>query len=121
MRSGGPAIGLSALLVCGLTGPGRAEESLARDLQAVVYDFEVTSYCGLVSDAVAAGFKREYVYVLRRDKLTDEEASRARQRAWVAAEEEWGNRGLGGFRAWCREEGEAAAAHFRKFLHQGPP
>jgi hypothetical protein len=109
-----------AAVLAGGGGEGWAED-LVRDLETVVYDFEVAGYCGLVTDQVAAGFRREYADVLRRDRMSEEEASLARRRAFVAVEAEWGNRGLGGFRGWCREEGRAAAAHFRRNLRDGPP
>jgi hypothetical protein len=34
---------------------------------------------------------------------------------WTDADLEWGNRGLGGFRNWCRTEGIAAARRFVDF------
>jgi hypothetical protein len=33
--------------------------------------------------------------------------------AWKMAHAEWQNRGLGGFRNWCRTEGMEAADFFR--------
>ena len=118
-RYRGMARAVLGMVLAGVGGDGSAEDSV-RDLETVVYDFEVAGYCGLVTDEVAAGFRREYAHVLRRDQLNEEQASLARRRAFVAVEAEWGNRGLGGFRGWCREEGRAAATHFRRILGDGP-
>ena len=49
----------------------------------------------------------------RRSGLDAESARRLRIKGWIAADKEWSNRGLGGFRAWCREEGITAGDHFR--------
>ena len=35
-----------------------------------------------------------------------------RARAMTMVEQEWDNRGLGGFRGWCRTEGAAAVERF---------
>jgi hypothetical protein len=44
--------------------------------------------------------------------LDDEDAKDQRIAGWVDADLEWGNRGLGGFRAWCETEGLTAAERF---------
>lgn len=100
------AIGLTAA-ACLAAG---AEE---RTLTRAVYEFAVTGYCGLTDAAVDAGFRAEVAALTARGGLDAEDARRQRIRGWIAAEEEWRNRGLGGNRAWCAEEGVAAARHFR--------
>lgn len=84
-----------------------------RDLTRVVYDFAVTSYCGTLDPEVEAGFRAELAALTARGGFDEETARRQRIRGWVQADEEWRNRGLGGFRAWCRSEGLAAARHFQ--------
>ena len=90
--------------------PASAEPS--DPLTAVYYRYAVVEYCGLENSDVAAGF------VLARDGImleqgTSEEAHRrARIAGWTAADLEWSNRGLGGFRRWCESEGVAAASGF---------
>ena len=84
-----------------------------RSLTRVVYDFAVTSYCGTLDPEVEAGFRSELAALTQRGGFDAESAKRQRIRGWVEADEEWRNRGLGGFRAWCRSEGLAAAQHFR--------
>ncbi len=81
------------------------------------YDFEVAGYCGLVTNAVGRGFRRQANRLIERDGLDREMVNQLRGDAWQAAHAEWQNRGLGGFRNWCRTEGSAAAA---KFAGQNP-
>jgi hypothetical protein len=44
--------------------------------------------------------------------IEQETLNELRGKAWQAAHWEWQNRGLGGFRGWCRNEGRAAAERF---------
>lgn len=100
---------LGALLLS-LTASAAALEPPAHPLTRVYYELEVASYCGLVSDAVHAGFRREAAPLERTHSQAQIE--RSRMDAWQAAHLEWQNRGLGGFKRWCRNEGRAAAARF---------
>lgn len=106
------AAGTASLLAVAFAA-GAEERTLAR----AVYDFAVTGYCGLQDEAVDAGFKAEAAALTARGRLDAEAARRQRIRGWVAAEEEWRNRGLGGNRAWCAEEGIAAARYFRAIAY----
>jgi hypothetical protein len=90
--------------------PGLALEPPSDPLTRVYYELEVASYCGLVSAAVHAGFRREARPL--EHHVTRERLERSRMDAWQAAHLEWQNRGLGGFKRWCRNEGRAAAARF---------
>ncbi|WP_193370648.1 hypothetical protein [Pelagibius marinus] len=99
-----------AAIACAAAGRGAAAE---RDLTRAVYDYAVTSYCGTLTPEVEAGFKIELAALTVRAGLDKEAARRLRIRGWVEADREWRNRGLGGQRAWCREEGLPAARHFR--------
>lgn len=104
--------GAAFLLAAAL--PASLEAGAAgRDLTHVVYDYAVTSYCGTLTPEVEAGFRRELAVLTRRHGLDEDAARRQRIRGWIAADREWSNRGLGGHRAWCRDEGVAAARHFR--------
>ncbi len=105
-----------AVLLAGLAavqGAAPAASAEERGLTRIVYEFAVTSYCGTLDPEVEAGFRAELAAVTERGGVDAETARRQRIRGWVAADEEWRNRGLGGFRAWCRSEGVAAARHFR--------
>jgi len=107
-----PAAAVVALMlstpVCsdGLDAAGREA------LNAAYYDFEVAGYCGLVSDAVGAGFRRRVARILGDTRVDQSTLNQLRGDAWQAAHAEWQNRGLGGFRGWCRNEGRAAAEGF---------
>ena len=92
-----------------LGSPVAAEPRTVRD---VVYDYAVTSYCGVLSPEAEAGFRIELAELTARLRLNDEEARKQRIAGWVAADKEWSNRGLGGFRGWCQTEGAEAARHF---------
>lgn len=98
-----------AALLLSVAFPAAAED---RNLTRVVYDYAVTSYCGTLTPQVEAGFRLELATLTARSGLDEQAARRQRIRGWIAADREWSNRGLGGHRAWCREEGVAAARHF---------
>src|SRR3546814_12758507 len=76
-------------------------------------EFAVTGYCGLQDAAVEAGYHAEVAALTARHGFDAEAARRQRLRGWVAAEDEWRNRGLGGNRAWCAGEGPPHARHFQ--------
>ena len=103
---------LGASLLTAWIGAAAAKETItAREgaLFSLYYRMEVAGYCSLVSAAVARGFARR-AEVLERDlRLSDARRDHVRGKAWQAAHAEWQNRGLGGFRAWCANEGREAA------------
>lgn len=86
------------------------EES--RGPRRIVYDYAVTSYCGTLTPQVDHGYRLELAEATAREGLNEEEAKAERIAGWVDADLEWGNRGLGGYRAWCASEGVSAAEHF---------
>lgn len=105
---------MASLATAGLlafASPAAGEEE--RTLTRAVYEFAVTGYCGIAGPAVEAGFRAEAAALTARGGFDGESARRQRLRGWIAAEEEWRNRGLGGNRAWCADEGAAAARHFQ--------
>lgn len=82
---------------------------------ALVYLFyrvEVTNYCGITTAAVIAGFHRRRDALLATHAIDAPGIDRARAEAWRLARKEWDNRGLGGFRNWCRKD----AARYAKQL-----
>ena len=90
-----------------------APDAVIREaLREAYYEIEVAGYCGLVSDTVAAGFRRQVNRILGDSVVAQETLNDIRGKAWQAAHWEWQNRGLGGFRGWCRKEGQAAAERF---------
>ena len=82
------------------------------ELEQVLYDMGVVGYCGLGSDAVYRGFRIELDRIVQRDGVDQSTLRDARNRALTMVEWEWDNRGLGGFRGWCRDEGQSAADAF---------
>lgn len=82
------------------------------DLEQAFYDISVIGYCGLSSGPVSAGFRREVERITTRDGIDETRLHAARSRALTLVELEWANRGLGGFRGWCRSEGQAAVERF---------
>lgn len=90
-----------------------APDAVTREaLREAYYEIEVAGYCGLVSDTVAVGFRRQVNRILGDRVVERETLDDIRGKAWQAAHWEWQNRGLGGFRGWCRKEGQTAAERF---------
>lgn len=81
-------------------------------LRESYYLREVAIYCGLLSASAESVFKRRIKRLLVLGGLTDQHHQRLRMQAWTAADREWSNRGLGGFRRWCRTEGRSAQQLF---------
>lgn len=82
------------------------------ELEQILYDMGVIGYCGLSSDAASRGFQRRLEALVDRENIDPIHLRDARNRALTMVEWEWDNRGLGGFRGWCRDEGEAAVERF---------
>ena len=73
---------------------------------------EVANYCGLASEKAADGFAIARDSIIRDYKITPKLVGSARAEAWKAGYKEWDNRGLGGFRRWCANEGASYVAYF---------
>jgi hypothetical protein len=84
-------------------------------LQEAVYGFAVAEYCGLLTPDVAEGFHLERDWIVARDGITPERERADRIAAVMAADWQYGDHGLGGYRGWCRSEGLAAAYRFLRF------
>jgi hypothetical protein len=78
----------------------------------IQYDYEVASYCGLISPSVASGFKRQMAAMIQQHNISRETLLKARSKSSVAVYKEWQNRSLGGFKGWCRKEGAASVRRF---------
>lgn len=89
-------------------------ESPYPELVRAFYDVEVAAYCGLVSDTVQSGFDHELEQIMQSQGIDDEGMQQARMQAWKEANLEWQNRGLGGFKGWCRTEGQQAVERFTR-------
>ena len=115
LRRGRVVLLTSACLVLATASRSFAE---ARGLADVVYEFAVTSYCGTLTPEVEAGFRKELARLTAAGGFDDEAARQHRIQGWIAAEREWRNRGLGGQRAWCADEGQRAVRHFRAIARE---
>ena len=86
------------------------------------YDLRLVENCGLVTVEVQRGFELARDERRQREALDEAAARLARIRAGVAFDLEWQNRGLGGSRPWCREDGkQAALAFFARFIDERYP
>ena len=85
----------------------------------LIYRIEVTNYCGLTSDRVIAGFQLQRNAMLDQYQFEKPLVESARSEAWKLGYAEWGNRGLGGFRGWCRNEAKRYANQFVQALIPG--
>ena len=70
-----------------LPPPACAAAPLAdrEEISRLLYDFEVASYCGLVTDDVGEGFRRKLTALVERDGIDREEMDALRGRAWQDA------------------------------------
>lgn len=75
-------------------------------LTALEYKREVLGYCGLSDPLAVKGFLIEKQRLIQQYDLNDQIEFDAISDARQAAYAEWQNRGLGGFRGWCRKEGK---------------
>lgn len=92
-----------------------AEPEGTDQLVDVYYRFEVAAaYCGLVNDEATKGYYSERKQVVEKFAMNETEQIHASGLASQQAHKEWMNRGLGGFKAWCRNEGRGYADHFLK-------
>ena len=91
-----------------------AIEPPARPLARLLYGPEVLNYCMLGGQEVRAGLERELTRLRNELGVTQQQLEMVRMDAWKAAYAEWRNPGLGGFRGWRRDEGQAAVKQFQQ-------
>jgi hypothetical protein len=84
-------------------------------LQEVIYGFAVAEYCGLLTEPVAEGFHLERAWIIARDGITPEREWADRIAANMAADYQYDDHGLGGYRGWCRSDGLSAIERFLLF------
>ena len=104
MRYGTVAVAL-LLTACANT----AENDRSR-LSALYYAAGVATYCSGLTVQAVDGLGHAVRWVRATSSLTPENLAAARDAGYVAADYEWSNRGLGGFRRWCLGEGRASTA-----------
>ena len=81
-------------------------------MEQILYEMGVIGYCGLSSDEVKKGFNRELGQIIDQDNIDRLGLRDAKNRVLTMVEWEWDNRGLGGFRGWCKTAGESAVKRF---------
>lgn len=105
----------TTLAVAVLTMPAALHAAPDAELTRIYYEREVmAAYCGLGSARSTAGFQRAEQEIIARKNLNQKDREKARTQAWKDAHAEWSNRGLGGFKNWCRTEGAAAMERFEE-------
>lgn len=83
------------------------------------YDIQLVQSCGLLTAEVERGYELASAERQAAEGLDDAAAQAARIKAGVAFDLEYQNRGLGGNRPWCRQDGKAAAlAFFGRFIDE---
>jgi hypothetical protein len=84
-------------------------------LQEAIYGFAVAEYCGMLDPAVAEGFELQQAWIMARDGITPERQHADRHAAMRAADWQYDDHGLGGYRGWCRSDGLTAVYRFLLF------
>ena len=103
----------SSLCFCSTVQAGEPEGT--NQLIDIYYRFEVAAvYCGLAEDEAIKGYYVERRQVVEKFNLDEADQLYASGQASQLAHKEWMNRGLGGFKPWCRNEGRGYADHFLK-------
>ena len=87
-------------------------------LVELYYKLEVVNYCSLANNAVISGFQNANSRLLKKYTFSQEQLNAIRGEAWSAGYREWDNRGLGGFRGWCKKEGQQYAHEFVELAPQ---
>jgi len=88
----------------------------AEALTNLEYKREVLGYCGLSDPLAVKGFLKEKERLIQQHGLSDQEQFDAISNARQEAYSEWQNRGLGGFRGWCREEGKDYTSDLKNYF-----
>ena len=105
--------------------PGRAVSDGSvpgwNKLVYLLYRVEVTNYCGLTTEQVIAGFRLQRKALLDEYPISKPLLENARAEAWKLAYREWDNRGLGGFKRWCRNDASRYANQFVQELNGKNP
>ena len=86
MRSAAAAGAVFALAAVANTAALPADRE---EIRRLLYDFEVASYCGLVTDDVGEGFRSKLTALVERGPVGREEMDALRGRAWQDAHAEW--------------------------------
>lgn len=105
---------IPTILTCLFFSSAYAQESVGMErLIDVYYRYEVVAgYCGLTTDSVVEGYVLERKQIVAEFLLDKAQQLVASGKASQRAHNEWLNRSLGGFKGWCRNEGQGYANKF---------
>ncbi|MEM7021170.1 MAG: hypothetical protein AAF637_01120 [Pseudomonadota bacterium] len=103
-----------ALIGLGLMGPvawiGYRDAAATEALYHLFFSRAVAQKCGAMTHPAEQGFEVHRDRLVRGADLPPATVRALRLAGGVAEDREWLNRGLGGYRMWCAEEGRAAAS-----------
>lgn len=115
------------LVLCGFATTGTAsagqpENAPPGSYARAHYDVYLVENCGLLTREVQRGFELQRDERRAAEGLDEAAAREARIEAGTEFDLEWQNRGLGGSRPWCRQDGKAAAlAFFARYIDERYP
>ena len=122
MRHRSLAVCLSGLLLCGTASAGQPQSAPPGSYARAHYDVYLVENCGLLTAEVRRGFELQRDERRLAEGLDEAAARAARIEAGTEFDLEWQNRGLGGSRPWCRQDGKAAAlAFFARYIEERYP
>lgn len=103
--------GAGTMLLLAVAAPLPPAAAQAADpYSRLIYDYEVALICGLGDIDMQHAYERARARLEAASTLPVVELTKRRRHAMAAAELEYDNRGLGGFRPWCRTEGRSGVA-----------
>jgi hypothetical protein len=105
-----------------LASPAHGDSTVTPDklsqLHDAYYDERVLEYCGGYTAEVHDGFLRRVRYLLASADIDAGTNRSIKVSGWTAADYQYDDHGLGGFRQWCATDGERAAEDFLDFRSQ---
>lgn len=110
-----PLVCAAGFLAAAPTMAAEIQKHPVGPLQEAIYGFAVAEYCGLLDPAVAEGFQLQQAWIMTRDGITPEREHADRHAAMKAADWQYDDHGLGGYRGWCRSDGLSAVYRFLLF------
>jgi hypothetical protein len=115
------ALGVGLLALAAGAAAAKEPDDPNIELYRAYYRYNVADYCGLISDAVYLGYRQQVGHLIDRDALAEPWVRWLRIRGAIDAELEFLNRGMGGYKPWCRSEGAAAARSFIDYAGRNRP
>ena len=79
-----------------------SEDLVAQRYRQLFFDYENAGQCGLVTEQVQRAFVAKRKHLEGLSNLSAEQLTRLRIKGIAASDLEYDNRGLGGYRPWCK-------------------